>query len=80
MCKIQRLVLQNELQKELRLADDLARVKFWSKGAFINTLVGGGWAKWRGGQKSFELPEGGDQKVFRSKGGGVQKSLVKLKV
>ena len=22
-----------------------------------------------GGQKSFELPEGGDQKVFRSKGG-----------
>ena len=40
---------------------------------------GGGWAKWRGGQKSFELPEGGDQKVFRSKGGG-QKSLVKLKV
>ena len=32
-----------------------------------------------GGPKSFELPEGGDQKVFRSKGGG-QKSLVKLKV
>ena len=26
-----------------------------------------------GGQKSFELPEGGDQKVFRSKGGGVKK-------
>ena len=41
---------------------------------------GGGWAKWRGGQKSFELPKGGgDQKVFRSKRGG-QKSLVKLKV
>ena len=40
------------------------------KGAFINTLVGGGgWAKWRGDQKSFELPEGGDQKVFLSKGG-----------
>ena len=34
---------------------------------------GGGWAKWRGGQKSFELPEGGDQKVFRRKGGGVKK-------
>ena len=33
-----------------------------------------------GGQKSFELPEGGDQKVFCSKGGGGQKSLVKLKV
>ena len=31
MCKNQRLVLQNELQKELRLADDLATVKFWSK-------------------------------------------------
>ena len=26
-----------------------------------------------GGQKSFELPEGGDQKVFLSKGGGVKK-------
>ena len=50
------------------------------KGAFINTLVGGGWAKWRGGQKGFELPEGGDQKVFPSKGRGGQKSLVKLKV
>ena len=40
---------------------------------------GGGRGKMEGGQKSFELPEGGDQKVFRSKGGG-QKSLVKLKV
>ena len=40
-----------------------------SKGAFINTLVGGGLGKMEGGQKSFELPEGGDQKVFRSKGG-----------
>ena len=52
---------------------------FSTKGVFINTLVGGGWAKWRGGQKSFELPKGGDQKVFSSKWGG-QKSLVKLKV
>ena len=26
-----------------------------------------------GGQKSFELPEGGDQKVFRSKEGGSKK-------
>ena len=35
---------------------------------------GGGWAKWRGGQKSFDLPKGGDQKVFGSKrGGGVKK-------
>ena len=40
-----------------------------SKGAFINTLVGGGLGKMEGGQKSFELPEGGDQKVFYSKGG-----------
>ena len=32
-----------------------------------------------GGQKSFEFTEGGNQKVFSSKGGG-QKSLVKLKV
>ena len=32
-----------------------------------------------GGQKSFELPKGGDQKVFCSKRGG-QKSLVKLKI
>ena len=30
---------------------------------------GGGRGKMEGGQKSFELPEGGDQKVFRSKGG-----------
>ena len=45
------------------------------KGAFINTLVGGGGAGQNGGggQKSFELPEGGDQKVFLSKGGGVKK-------
>ena len=52
--------------------------------AFINTLVGG-WAKWRRGQKSFELPEGGgDQKVFRSKGGvkkfGQIESIMKLKM
>ena len=26
-----------------------------------------------GDQKSFELPERGDEKVFRSKGGGVKK-------
>ena len=50
------------------------------KGVFINTLVGGGWAKWRGGQKSFEFPEGGGTKKFsRSKRGG-QKSLAKLKI
>ena len=41
---------------------------FSHKGAFINTLVGG-LGKVEGGQKSFESPEGGDQKVFRSKGG-----------
>ena len=50
----------------------------FNKGVFINTLVGG-LGKMEGGQKSFELPKGGDQKVFRSKRGG-QKSLVKLKV
>ena len=33
-----------------------------------------------GGQKSFELPEGGDQKVFLNSKGGGQKSLVRLKV
>ena len=45
---------------------------FWDKGAFINTLVGG-LGKMEGSQKSFELPEGGDQKVFCSKGGVVKK-------
>ena len=30
---------------------------------------GGGLGKMEGGQKSFELPKGGDQKVFLSKGG-----------
>ena len=40
---------------------------------------GGGLGKMEGGQKGFELPKGGDQKVFSSKWGG-QKSLVKLKV
>ena len=39
---------------------------------FINTLVGG-LGKMEGGQKSFELPKGGDQKVFRSKRGGSKK-------
>ena len=43
-----------------------------AKGAFINTLVGG-LGKMEGGQKSFESPEGGDQKVFLSKGRGVKK-------
>ena len=43
-----------------------------TKGAFINTLVGG-LGKMEGGQKSFELPEGGTKKFFRSKGGGVKK-------
>ena len=38
-----------------------------------------------GGQKSFELSEGGDQKVFLSKGGGVKKvwsieSIMKMKI
>ena len=50
-----------------------------TKGAFINTLVGG-WAKWRGAKKVLSYQKGGDQKVFLSKGGGGQKSLVKLKV
>ena len=50
------------------------------KGVFINTLVGGGgWAKWRGDQKSFELPIGGTKKFSAVNEGG-QKSLVKLKV
>ena len=39
----------------------------------------------RGGQKSFELPERGDQKVFRSKGGIKKKfgqidSIMKIKM
>ena len=39
-----------------------------------------------GGQKSFELPEGGDEKVFLSKGGGGSKkfgqieSIMKIKM
>ena len=38
-----------------------------------------------GGQKSFELPEGGDQKVFHSKKGGSKKfsqieSIIKVKM
>ena len=37
-----------------------------------------------GGQKSFELPEGGDQKVFRSKGGSKKfsqiESIMKIKM
>ena len=37
-----------------------------------------------GGQKSFELPEGGDQKVFLSKGGvkkfGQIESIMKIKM
>ena len=49
-----------------------------TKGAFINTLVGG-LGKTEGGQKSFELPEGGGTKKFSVVKGGL-KSLVKLKV
>ena len=47
---------------------------------------GGGLGKMEGGQKSFELPEGGgDQKVFRRKGGGSKKfsqieSIMKIKM
>ena len=33
----------------------------------------GGLGKMEGGLKSFELPEGGDQTVFRSKEGGSKK-------
>ena len=55
------------------------------KGVFINTLVGGGLGKMEGGQKSFELPKGGDQKVFSSKWGGSKKfdqieSIMKIKM
>ena len=53
----------------------------YSKGAFINTSVGMGLGKTEGDQKSFDVTgRGGDQKVFSSKEGGSQKSLVKLKV
>ena len=35
----------------------------------VHKYFGGGLGKMEGGQKSFELPEGGgDQKVFHSKG------------
>ena len=44
------------------------------KGVFRNTLVGG-LGKMEGGQKSFELPEGGTKKFSRSKGRGVKKVL-----
>ena len=45
------------------------------------SFFGGGWAKWRGGQKSFELPKGGTKKFSAvDGGGGGQNSLVKLKV
>ena len=51
------------------LFDNQNCINLLDKGAIINTLVGG-LGKMEGGQKSFELPEGGgDQKVFRSKGG-----------
>ena len=51
---------------------------------FINTLVGG-LGKMEGGQKSFELLKGGDQKDFSSKWGGSKKfgqieSIMKLKM
>ena len=35
----------------------------------VHKYFGGGWAKWRGGQKSFELPEGGTKKFSVVKGG-----------
>ena len=44
----------------------------------VHKYFGGGLGKMEGGQKSFELPEGGgDQKVFRTMRGG-QKSFAKL--
>ena len=55
------------------------------KGVFINTLVGG-LGKMEGGQKSFELPEGGGTKKFSLvKEGGSKKfgqieSIMKIKM
>ena len=44
--------------------------KFCILGSVHKYFGGGGLGKMEGGQKSFELPEGGgDQKVFFSKGG-----------
>ena len=47
-------------------------------------MVGGGLGKMEGGQKSFELLEGGDQKVFLSKGGvkkfGQIENIMKIKM
>ena len=39
----------------------------------VHKYFGAGAGQNGGGPKSFELPEGGDQKVFLSKGGGVKK-------
>ena len=39
----------------------------------VHKYLGGGLGKMEGGQKSFELPKGGEPKVFSSKWGG-QKS------
>ena len=39
----------------------------------VQKYIGGGWAKGVGPKKSSELPEGGNQKVFRTKEGGGQK-------
>ena len=51
-----------------------------NKGAFINTLVGGGGLGGKmGGQKVSSYQKGGTKKFSLVKGGG-QKSLVKFKV
>ena len=51
---------------------------------FLNTLVGGGGLGKMKGLKSFESLEGGNQKVFRSKGGlkkfGQIESMMKIKM
>ena len=50
----------------------IKKVNGVSKGVFINTLVGG-LGKMEGGQKSFELPKGGETKKFSVVKGGVKK-------
>ena len=46
---------------------------FAGLGSVHKYLGGGAGQNGGGGQKSFELPKGGDQKVFSSKWGGVIK-------